>query len=45
MKLSRRKLLQATPLLFVRTSGIATDAAQPFGEEFPNLESLTTGEW
>lgn len=23
----------------------ARDAAQPFGSEFPNLESLTTGEW
>lgn len=45
MNLTRRKLLQATPLLFVRTSGIAADASQPFGEEFPNLESLTTGEW
>lgn len=24
---------------------LAKDAAQPFGEAFPNLESLTTGEW
>lgn len=45
MKLTRRKLLQATPLLFIRSSGIAADAAQPFGPDFPKLESLTTGEW
>lgn len=45
MKLSRRKLLQATPLLFVRSPGIAADAPEPFGTQFPKLESLTTGEW
>jgi hypothetical protein len=45
MKLTRRHLLKATPLLFVRTSGIAADAPQPFGGEFSNLEFLTTGEW
>jgi hypothetical protein len=45
MKLNRRKLLQATPLVFLRTSAIAADAAEPFGEKYPDLESLTTGEW
>jgi hypothetical protein len=45
MKLNRRKLLQATPLVFLRTPGIAADAAQPFGDKYPDLESLTTGEW
>ena len=45
MNFTRRHLLKATPLLFVRSLGMAADAAQPFGAEFPNLESLTTGDW
>lgn len=44
MKLTRRNLLKATPLLLVQSSATA-DLAQPFGAEYPNLESLTTGEW
>ena len=45
MKISRRQLLKATPLLFVRGLGVAADAPQLFGPEFPQLDSLTTGEW
>lgn len=44
MKLTRRNLLKATPLLLVQSSATA-DLAQPYGAEYPNLESLTTGEW
>jgi hypothetical protein len=45
MKLSRRRLLQAAPLLLVSHSSQAADEAMPFGDAFPTLESLTTGEW
>jgi hypothetical protein len=50
MHLTRRNLLKATPLLLVPSSDLTAQtppglAAQPFGKEFPNLESLTTGEW
>ena len=37
--------LKLVPFLFVRPSGIAAGAQQPFGAEFPQLESLATGEW
>jgi hypothetical protein len=45
MNLTRRHLLKATPLLFIPSASSAAEAPQPFGPEFPNLESLTTGEW
>ena len=45
MKITRRQLLKATPLLFVRGLGVAADSEQLFGPEFPQLDSLTTGEW
>ena len=45
MTFTRRLLLKIAPFLFVRGSASAVDAPQPFGAEFPNLESLTTGEW
>ena len=45
MKISRRQLLKATPLLFVRGLGVAAEAPPLFGPEFPQLDSLTTGEW
>ena len=45
MTFTRRLLLKIAPFLFVRGSASAADAPQPFGAEFPNLESLTTGEW
>ncbi|MFM7606966.1 MAG: hypothetical protein ACKO8Z_17435, partial [Prosthecobacter sp.] len=45
MTFTRRLLLKIAPFLFVRASVSAADAPQPFGAEFPNLESLTTGEW
>ncbi len=45
MKISRRQLLKATPLLLVRGLGVAAEAPPLFGPEFPQLDSLTTGEW
>ena len=45
MTFTRRLLLKIAPFLFVRGSASAADNPQPFGTEFPNLESLTTGEW
>lgn len=45
MTLTRRLLLKITPLLLFRGRAKAVDTATPFGTEFPNLESLTTGEW
>jgi len=45
MTFTRRLLLKIAPFLFVRGSASAADNPQPFGAEFPNLESLTTGEW
>ena len=50
MKTNRRTALKITAAglgalaLNARTL-TAQDAAQPFGQEFPNLDSLTTGEW
>jgi hypothetical protein len=45
MNLTRRRILQAAPLLLVSNTARAADPAMPFGAEFPTLESLTTGEW
>jgi len=45
MTFTRRLRLKIAPFLFVRGSASAADNPQPFGAEFPNLESLTTGEW
>jgi hypothetical protein len=44
MSFTRRLLLKIAPFFFVRASASAADDPQPFGTEFPNLESLTTGE-
>ena len=45
MTFTRRDFVKTAPLLLVATPGIAAGAPQPFGTEFPQLESLTTGEW
>ncbi len=45
MTFTRRLFLKLVPFLFVRPPRIYADVAQPFGEKFPNLDSLTTGEW
>jgi len=48
MKITRRLLLKLTPFLFLGTSHSSRAFAEtplPFGEKFPNLESLTTGQW
>jgi hypothetical protein len=51
MKLTRRDILKSTPLAILGASlgntqfGSAAAASLPFGESFPELESLTTGEW
>ena len=50
MKTTRRTALKVTAaglgaLALKARSLSAQEAAQPFGQEFPNLESLTTGEW
>lgn len=45
MTFTRRLLLKTAPFLFVRSSASAVDDPQPFGGEFPNLDSLTTGDW
>ena len=50
MKTSLRTALKVTAaglgaLALKAHSLSAQEAAQPFGQEFPNLESLTTGEW
>lgn len=45
MTFTRRLLLKIAPFLFVRSSASAVDDPQPFGGEFPNLDSLTTGDW
>ncbi len=49
-RINRRNALKITAVglgaLAVPPGEVAArDAAQPFGSEFPNLESLTTGEW
>jgi len=45
MKLTRLRLLQSAPLLLLPHATQAADEAMPFGAAFPELESLTTGEW
>jgi hypothetical protein len=50
VKTTRRTALKGTAaslgaLTLQRTPLAAQEAAQPFGSEFPALESLTTGEW
>ena len=50
MKMNRRTAIKATAaglgaLAFEPGQLTAQEAVQPFGVEFPNLESLTTGEW
>jgi hypothetical protein len=49
-KVNRRTAIQATAagagaLALQRSALLAQEAGQPFGAEFPNLESLTIGEW
>ena len=48
--INRRQALKLTAaglssLALTPGDSFALDAAQPFGAEFPELESLTTGEW
>ncbi|ADG69599.1 hypothetical protein Plim_3787 [Planctopirus limnophila DSM 3776] len=48
MKLTRRLLLKIAPVVLLGQSCISrafAAAVPPFGEKYPNLESLTTGEW
>ncbi len=48
MNLTRRFFLKLTPLLFWRgsTSSLqAAEAALPYGEAYPKLDSLAVGEW
>ena len=48
MKITRRLLLKISPFLFLGTSRSSRACAEtplPFGEKYPNLDSLTTGEW
>jgi hypothetical protein len=48
MNITRRFLLKLTPLLFWRgsTSAVsATEAALPFGDAYPQLDTLAVGEW
>jgi len=50
VKTTRRTALKVTAaslgaLAHLRTPLAVQEAAQPFGSEFPALESLTTGEW
>ena len=51
MQLTRRLLLKLGALLFWRSSSTAVaqdgqaEPSQPFGTEFPNLDSLAVGEW
>lgn len=49
-EIDRRTVLKATAvgfgsLVWPLEESIGAEAAAPFGSEFPNLESLTTGEW
>ncbi|MBM3877341.1 MAG: metallophosphoesterase [Verrucomicrobia bacterium] len=49
-RITRRSALKSTAaglgaLALARSPLAAQNAPQPFGGEFPNLESLTTGEW
>ena len=50
MKINRRRALKSTAagvgaLSMLPSDGLAAEAARPFGEDFPNLESLSTGPW
>jgi hypothetical protein len=50
MKISRRILLKISPLIFWQGSATRVLAAsgedpQPFGKDYPKLDSLATGEW
>ena len=50
MKITRRLLLKFSPLLFWRGSAINVlavqpEASTPFTADFPNLDSLATGDW
>ena len=50
MKLTRRFLLKVSPFVFWQSSATRVLAASgespiPFGEKYPNLDSLATGEW
>lgn len=50
MKISRRFLLKISPFIFWRASAAQLlasggEAAMPFGEDYPALDSLATGEW
>lgn len=50
MNLTRRLLLKLTPLFFWRSSlssviGAQSESALPFGDAYPELDSLATGEW
>ncbi len=47
MKITRRDFLKTSPLLLLPVTAIGADELlpSPFGARFPNLESLTTGEW
>ena len=47
MKITRRDFLKTSPLLLLPGAAIGADELlpSPFGARFPNLESLTTGEW
>ncbi len=50
MKISRRNALKTTAagvssLVISKDFLKAQDAAKPYGNDFPNLESLSTGEW
>jgi hypothetical protein len=51
MNISRRSILKTLPLAFchsslgAQTAETAKESSFPFGEEFPQLDSLATGEW
>ncbi len=50
MKISRRILLKISPFIFwqgsaTRVLAAAGESAMPFGAKFPQLDSLTSGEW
>ncbi len=48
MKLTRRLLLKIAPVFLLGQAYVSrafAAAVPPFGEKYPNLESLTTGEW
>ncbi len=45
LKLSAASVSAATLATGITAESLAADAPAPFGTEFPNLESLTTGQW